>query len=349
MGDDGRRGAQAIRASGGRVIAESEETAVIFGMPQQVIRCGAADRVLPLDEIARAIQRGIGATGRMRRGADDPLPKRWAHERPGTEAQLARGGFPRPVQQGRGIHPRAAEGERAAAQPARGGDRPPGVGGARSRRLGQAALRADDRIASLEEECTSVRERLDQVELENSQFAQRYVEVEEENNNLANLYVSSYQLHSTLDLDEVIRIITEIVINLIGAEVFAVYLIDGEGTSSGRRVGRHGVGAFPKAKLGVGVLGKAVASERGDLLGHAALRRPHAADRVRAARGAEPADRRDRGARPARAEGRLLRARPRAVQHAGRHAATAIFAAKLYSQSERKLNTIQGFIDLLTK
>jgi hypothetical protein len=31
------------------------------------------------------------------------------------------------------------------------------------------------------------------------------------------------------------------------------------------------------------------------------------------------------------------------------HAATAIFAAQLYGQSERKLSTIQGFIDLLTK
>jgi hypothetical protein len=31
------------------------------------------------------------------------------------------------------------------------------------------------------------------------------------------------------------------------------------------------------------------------------------------------------------------------------HAATAIFAAQLHSQSERKLSTIQGFIDLLTK
>ena len=31
------------------------------------------------------------------------------------------------------------------------------------------------------------------------------------------------------------------------------------------------------------------------------------------------------------------------------HAATSIFAAQLYAQSERKLNTIQGFIDLLTK
>ena len=30
------------------------------------------------------------------------------------------------------------------------------------------------------------------------------------------------------------------------------------------------------------------------------------------------------------------------------HAATAIFAARMYSHSERKLNTIQGFIDLLT-
>jgi hypothetical protein len=30
------------------------------------------------------------------------------------------------------------------------------------------------------------------------------------------------------------------------------------------------------------------------------------------------------------------------------HAATAIFASRLYAQSERKLSTIQGFIDLLT-
>ena len=31
------------------------------------------------------------------------------------------------------------------------------------------------------------------------------------------------------------------------------------------------------------------------------------------------------------------------------HAATATFASKLYSESERKLSTIQGFIELLTK
>jgi two-component system chemotaxis response regulator CheB len=59
MGDDGRRGVRAVRASGGTVIAESEDTAVIFGMPQQAIRTGAVDAVLPLPEIAPAIQAGL--------------------------------------------------------------------------------------------------------------------------------------------------------------------------------------------------------------------------------------------------------------------------------------------------
>jgi len=59
MGDDGRRGALAVKECGGSVIAESEETAVIFGMPQQALRAGAVDRVLPLGEIPAAIQSGL--------------------------------------------------------------------------------------------------------------------------------------------------------------------------------------------------------------------------------------------------------------------------------------------------
>jgi two-component system chemotaxis response regulator CheB len=59
MGDDGRKGVSAVKAGGGSVIAESENTAVIFGMPQQAIRTGAVDAVLPLGEIATAIQRGV--------------------------------------------------------------------------------------------------------------------------------------------------------------------------------------------------------------------------------------------------------------------------------------------------
>jgi two-component system chemotaxis response regulator CheB len=60
MGGDGRRGVQEVSNSGGLVIAESEETAVIFGMPQQAIRTGAVDMVLPLDDIAASIQSGVG-------------------------------------------------------------------------------------------------------------------------------------------------------------------------------------------------------------------------------------------------------------------------------------------------
>ncbi|MGH0034341.1 MAG: protein-glutamate methylesterase/protein-glutamine glutaminase [Myxococcota bacterium] len=59
MGDDGKRGAIAVKESGGRVIAESEETAVIFGMPQQAIRSGAVDHVLALGDIPAAIQSGV--------------------------------------------------------------------------------------------------------------------------------------------------------------------------------------------------------------------------------------------------------------------------------------------------
>ncbi len=59
MGDDGRRGVRAVSAAGGRVIAESEKTAVIFGMPLQAIRTGVVDAVLPLAEIGPTIQSGL--------------------------------------------------------------------------------------------------------------------------------------------------------------------------------------------------------------------------------------------------------------------------------------------------
>jgi two-component system chemotaxis response regulator CheB len=60
MGDDGKRGVRDVSRSGGLVIAESEETAVIFGMPQQAIRTGMVDMVLPLGDIAASIQSGVG-------------------------------------------------------------------------------------------------------------------------------------------------------------------------------------------------------------------------------------------------------------------------------------------------
>jgi two-component system, chemotaxis family, protein-glutamate methylesterase/glutaminase len=55
MADDGREGAEEIRRRGGRVLAESADTAVVFGMPRAVVEAGLADRVLRLEQVAEAI------------------------------------------------------------------------------------------------------------------------------------------------------------------------------------------------------------------------------------------------------------------------------------------------------
>ena len=52
MGDDGVAGARAIRAGGGIVIAESEETAVVYGMPRAAVRAGVVNESLALPQIA---------------------------------------------------------------------------------------------------------------------------------------------------------------------------------------------------------------------------------------------------------------------------------------------------------
>lgn len=52
MGDDGKEGLKKIKDKGGITIAESDKTAIIFGMPQESIKAGIIDYVLPLHEIA---------------------------------------------------------------------------------------------------------------------------------------------------------------------------------------------------------------------------------------------------------------------------------------------------------
>ncbi len=61
MGQDGLRGAEAVREAGGQVIAQDEATSVVWGMPGFVARAGLADRVLPLADV------GPGIVARVRR------------------------------------------------------------------------------------------------------------------------------------------------------------------------------------------------------------------------------------------------------------------------------------------
>jgi len=217
--------------------------------------------------------------------------------------------------------------------------------------------RLRDQLQKLNDENRQIHERFKLVEDENKDFASRYIEIEEQNNNLANLYVASYQLHSTLDFREVIQIVQEIIINLIGSEAFAILLLD-EKTNELKTIAHEGSELLPgieklSTRVGEGTLGKVARTGQSyyinqDIDGTAvevSLDQPLAAIPLKIKE---------------HVIGliviyRLLQQKDSfsAVDFElfsllAAHAATAIFSSKLYSQSERKLNTIQSFLDLLT-
>ena len=55
MGSDGLIGAKAVKQLGGKVIVESKESAIIFGMPREVMEAGLADAILPIGKIPAKI------------------------------------------------------------------------------------------------------------------------------------------------------------------------------------------------------------------------------------------------------------------------------------------------------
>jgi two-component system chemotaxis response regulator CheB len=60
-GTGAQAGIRAIRYRGGTVFAQSEATAEHFGMPGAAIDTGLVDAVLPLDELAQAVQNHVAA------------------------------------------------------------------------------------------------------------------------------------------------------------------------------------------------------------------------------------------------------------------------------------------------
>jgi len=73
MGADGARGLLEMRDSGAHTIAEDETTCVVFGMPKEAIKLGAAIEVLPLPNIAAAILSHL-ASARPGSTAAPPTP-----------------------------------------------------------------------------------------------------------------------------------------------------------------------------------------------------------------------------------------------------------------------------------
>lgn len=57
MGDDGAKGLLEMKTAGALTIAQDEKTSVVFGMPREAIRLGAATKILPLDDMAAAVMK----------------------------------------------------------------------------------------------------------------------------------------------------------------------------------------------------------------------------------------------------------------------------------------------------
>ncbi len=60
MGADGAKGLLTMHKAGAYTIAQDEATSIVFGMPKEAIKLGAADKVLPLYDVSGAIIRALG-------------------------------------------------------------------------------------------------------------------------------------------------------------------------------------------------------------------------------------------------------------------------------------------------
>jgi GAF domain-containing protein len=210
-----------------------------------------------------------------------------------------------------------------------------------------------ERLRAAERERDDLRRRFREVEEANREVAARYEEIETQNNQLANLYVASYQLHATLNFGEVLDTVKEILINLIGAEAFAIYWVD-EKFGTLRREAVQGMGDIrvpDKLRPERGPLRRA--AEAGESYYADPLPDPSRVDALRPI-----------ACVPLKISGRaigiiaiyrLLAQKDRfspidfeLFTLLGGHAATALFSSKLYQQSEQKLTSLQGFLDTLT-
>jgi K+-sensing histidine kinase KdpD len=215
-----------------------------------------------------------------------------------------------------------------------------------------AADAGPSRVAELEE-------RLHTAESDVKELATRLVDSEHQAGRLMNLYVATYQLHSTLDPDEVQQTIAEIASNLLGAKSFVLLLA------------REDEPAACDVALAEGVDG----DERWQGVyrgGHETIDATLADGVLRLG---EPG--RERAGEPGAGEagaGELVAAVPLRVQNQvvgalvvlrlldhkpilrpedrdlldllSAHAASAIFAARLYAAKERKVKSLQSLVEL---
>lgn len=82
------------------------------------------------------------------------------------------------------------------------------------------------KIKQLEKEKDDLLSHVHEAEMQSTRYGARFHEMEEELSKLANVYVASYQLHSTLNLQSVVKHLKELLQQLVGAQRYAVFMAD---------------------------------------------------------------------------------------------------------------------------
>lgn len=204
---------------------------------------------------------------------------------------------------------------------------------------------------ALLEALQEARSRVEQVEKENREFANMYVEIQEQNEALTNLYVASQRLHATFELDEVKQIIIEILAEMVGAEEFGLLVLDKNKRQLRLLTGEGIRERLPKETLpmGEGIIGDVAAT------GESFFFEPKSETEVSAQL--------PLATLPMRLNGttvgvvviyKLLNHKKSfsSIDHqilelVAAHAASALVSARLHSNMDRKLKTIEGFMQLM--
>lgn len=204
---------------------------------------------------------------------------------------------------------------------------------------------------ALLEALQETRERLENLEKENQEFANMYVEIQEQNEALTNLYVASQRLHATFELEEVKQIISEILAEMVGAEEFGLLVLDKTQQQLQVLTGEGIRERLPKDTLptGEGIIGDVAAT------GESFYFEPKSEAEVRAHL--------PLATLPMKLNGttvgvvviyKLLSHKKmfspidhQILELVAAHAASALVSARLHGTMDRKLKTIEGFMQLM--
>jgi nitrate/nitrite-specific signal transduction histidine kinase len=182
---------------------------------------------------------------------------------------------------------------------------------------------------------------------ENMELANRLAELEEMNSAMMNMYVSSYNLHASLDPERVVNIISEIVINFVGAEEFAILLRDEETGDINLVAGEGHESRYPDRVVPEqGVLGAVVASQEPFV--HVEDGPPREGILAAVPLGL---NNRVVGAvvifKLLQQKEHLSQGDVELLHLLGTHAATALVSARQHARVDRKLKTLEGLMELL--